>query len=433
MSTAVLVAWTFTYLAHSTVLIAGAWLLERSGILRSLGAREWLWRAALLGGVVSASVQSFGEVRPWTGSAPLPHGVESIDRVAARPIPSLAGPSPAGWGATRLSTEGAPMGRIGERESRPAAVPLAARLRDLAPQLGVGLLGLWLIGLSLRAYVALGRRRPVRAGVWADELTGLIRDARLVRRVRLTSSRRLVAPVALGVLRPEICLPARALGEERAHLARPALAHELAHLVRFDPLWLGVAYVARSLLFVQPLNHLAARRLAHLAELSADEWAVRRTGDRIALARCLTEVAGWLRPIGPPLGTCAMVRRRGRLEERVRRLLDERPEGGARRAPALAALAVLAVAPLALPGWSASAPSPADPAARAGAARTWNAAARTIELLEDQLAAIEERLSAFPPSRPVPADLIERLRALRAVLSYLDATVDREIDPGGHR
>lgn len=46
------VAWLFTYLIHSTVLIGGAWLAVRLGIASGPEGREALWKAALVAGLL---------------------------------------------------------------------------------------------------------------------------------------------------------------------------------------------------------------------------------------------------------------------------------------------------------------------------------------------------------------------------------------------
>ena len=124
------------------------------------------------------------------------------------------------------------------------------------------------------------------------------------------------------------------------------IAHELAHVARFDPFWLDFCRLLESVLFLQPLHRLARRQLARCAEFRCDDWAVRETGDRIALARCLTEVAGWLGR-RTPLPACGMADLRSPLAERVRRILDagptpdRRPVGVATIAPTLIAATVL--------------------------------------------------------------------------------------------
>ena len=61
---ALAVGWLLTYLLHSTVLIGGAWALTRVVALQP-GTRDFLWRLALLGGVVTASAVV------WSTPAPL--------------------------------------------------------------------------------------------------------------------------------------------------------------------------------------------------------------------------------------------------------------------------------------------------------------------------------------------------------------------------
>ncbi|MCP3914732.1 MAG: M56 family metallopeptidase [bacterium] len=406
-----------TYLAHSTVLIAGAWLAVRHRLVRSLAAREWLWRAALVGGILGATVQTFAGVRPVAGNATL------FEARAVAPRVSVA------------ALERAPDVRRLSDDRLPHAQPApATRLRHLAPGLGLLGLGLWCGVLALRARLALGNRRRLDDGPWRRALDELVRDARLARGVRLSTSARLAAPVAMGVLQPEICVPVRALEADLAYLARPALAHELAHHKRFDPFWLGLTHIVRTLFFFQPLNRLAARELAHLAELAADDWAARRTGDGLALARCLTEVAGWVQSDPPLLGTCPMVRRRGRLAERVHRLLDDPHEDRGRALPArIGAALLLACVPWMLPGWAVASD------ARAANDRSWANADRMHRSLVLELERIDAHLVALPAHMPVHlrAALEARAQELQTALDQVRPAIrsglEHDSRPGENR
>ncbi len=423
------IVFALTYLVAATALLAGAWLVVRFGWVRSVAAREWLWRAALVGGLIGAGAQTFARVRPFPGSTPLfapPASVPAAARPAHQEFAVEHSP------ISREPTVAAPA----PRALRDRAAELGQGLRSAAPGLSLLLAGLWIAGLGLRARLALGRRTPLIAGPWVTELSRLLEATPLRRTVRLSSSDRLVTPVAMGILRPEICVPSRALGDDQQHLARPALAHELAHVARFDPFWLGLAHAMRSLLFFQPLNRVAARELAHLAELSADDWAARQTGDGLALARCLTEVAEWLRPrkaegasaLAPSLGTCAMVRQHGRLAERIHRLLDtssERRRGGPAR---LGATALVVGAPWMLPGWSVSpAAQPALPPA--AFEQTWGGAAERAAELARELVDLEARLAQLAATRVDSAEptaaLKQRAQLLRAALEQLEPAISR--------
>jgi len=110
---------------------------------------------------------------------------------------------------------------------------------------------------------------------------------------RLLSSDAFHEPVAYGLVRWTIVLPngmERRLGKDEL---KSLLAHELAHLVRGDVLWLWIGRVLCSCLAFQPLNFLARRRWQHAAEFLCDDWAVGRGGSAISLARCLTRIAEW--------------------------------------------------------------------------------------------------------------------------------------------
>jgi beta-lactamase regulating signal transducer with metallopeptidase domain len=192
---------------------------------------------------------------------------------------------------------------------------------------GLVLLALLALGaLRLRDHLA-GRRR-LREGPLVQRLADLRRAAGIRRPVRLMVSPRIQAPIALGTLLPEICVPPRALDELTPPMQDAMLAHELAHIARFDPLWLGLCRWLETLLFFQPLNRLARRRLAESAEFLCDDRAVRWTGDSISLARCLAEVAGWLaaerRDLAPRGSLCGMAEKRSKLSERVTRILEQR-------------------------------------------------------------------------------------------------------------
>src|SRR5436189_4271057 len=102
------------------------------------------------------------------------------------------------------------------------------------------------------------------------------------------------------------------------------LAHELAHLARRDSLWLAGASLIERCFFFQPLNRLARRELETTAEYLSDEWATRKTGSAVALAKCLARVAEWIQasPLGVPVA--GLAERRSLLVSRISRLLEGR-------------------------------------------------------------------------------------------------------------
>ncbi len=307
-------AWLLTYSLHSTLFLALAWLVSTRLAGRRARLEEAIWRFALVGALVTATVQLAAGWEPvagrWTLNAP---AAASSVEVTSRPMQ-------------------API----------RALPVSLAVRAEAPQatlpawpldLRSTVLGLWALGalfLCLRwtgSYLRLKRRLRARPEVVGGGMFALMRqlsgDAGLAPLVRLTCSSRVSVPVALGLGRPEICVPPRALSHLEPEQQEGMLAHELAHLVRRDPFWLAFSRMLAGVLFFQPLNWVACRRLRELSERLCDEWAVERTGRPLSLARCLAEVAGWSVRSASPLPVPSMADRPSSLARRIRHLLDD--------------------------------------------------------------------------------------------------------------
>ncbi|MCZ6835003.1 MAG: M56 family metallopeptidase, partial [Planctomycetota bacterium] len=186
-----------------------------------------------------------------------------------------------------------------------------------------------LLGLSIRQLrYALRGRRHIDDPRTINIFKGLLERSGAGPRVLLTSSDRLTTPVAMGVFRKEICLPIQALESLSDPELESMLAHELAHLVRHDPLWVLIAQALTTLLFIQPLNFVVRKQLREIAEYQCDAWAAKQCDDALPLARCLTEVASWMIQARRENGTrlvSGMSVHQSTLSRRVGRLLYEEP------------------------------------------------------------------------------------------------------------
>ncbi len=326
-------SYLLTYLIHSTLLLGGALLVCAALGLRRLGLQEALVKTALLGALVTAALPQGWAGRSLRMSLPSADAVTTLSVTTTRSEPELARPAV-------MAT--------------PQVVPAAtapedgARLRLVLPLLVGGwvlgaVLGLALLARDARCLRArLSRRQWLRAGSLAEILARIRRLAGVTAPVRLSRSESLGVPIALGIVRPEICVPPRVETELPADLQEGLLAHELGHLVRRDPLWAIVSLAIERIFFLQPLNRLARRRLEVLGDLRADDWAAARTRQAPALARCLARVAEWtLAPSG--LGLAAVAGDRGVLPARVRRLLLKAARDERGVSPALGAIVVTAV------------------------------------------------------------------------------------------
>jgi len=131
-------AWLLTYAIHSTVLLSLAWLLVR--VRRwSPGASELLWKSALLGGILTASVQLRLDLRPA--------GTVMLQRTAVTaPAASL---EPVDWPEAPSPTRDTHITRV-SKSSPEASSPLISMSRSSAVVLAWGIVAL-ILGFSGRA------------------------------------------------------------------------------------------------------------------------------------------------------------------------------------------------------------------------------------------------------------------------------------------
>ena len=342
-------AWLLTYAIHSTVLLSLAWLLMR--VRRwTPAASELLWKSAMLGGILTASVQLRLDLRP-AGTVILQPPAVVAPAASAAPLDWPERPTRAQNKSAAPSTKSfvPPVSQASVETSTPFISMSRSSVAVLAWGFVALVLGLGYVARRLILVGRLGDRREVPEGRLLDMLNELAGDAGLRTAPRLTSTDRISSPIALGVR--EICVPETALTDLDVDQQRSLLAHELAHLARRDPVWLGVASLIERVFWIQPLNRVASRQIATSAEFLCDDWAVRRTGSGVPLARCLAQVAEWIQasPLGVPVA--GMAEERSLLVTRVTRLLEGgKPTGRSRRGVAIGAVAVLIATIVVAPG-----------------------------------------------------------------------------------
>ena len=315
------VSWLLTYGLHSTVLLGGVWVIgrlaDRLGFSRPDPIwREFLWKAALVGGVATSALSLAG----------VGVGLVAVD------LP-VAGTVSGSVGGTGIESTG---------NGILSSLPLAG-IAGVAWLFGVVVLGarrLWTRRSILRA---LADRRPVSESRVNEHFAELYEGAGHGRVPSVsTVSFMPGGPVALWT--DEICLPDWIIREASSDQLKSVLAHELAHLRRRDPWWLQVALIFETVFFFQPLNGLARRRLEHLFECRCDREAVRMTGRRRPLAEILLKVAR--RPsTGGTAPSVGMAGTPSGLRERISRLASptDAASGGGRSPAQLAGLGCILV------------------------------------------------------------------------------------------
>lgn len=188
------------------------------------------------------------------------------------------------------------------------------------------LVEVWLFGValfSLRSaggFVLLERQRrresTVVEGRLLESCYALQGKLGITRVVQYCESAILQAPAVIGWFRPVVFLPATALTGLSEEQLRLVIAHELAHIRRYDAFVNLFQVCAETLLFYHPAVWWLNRRIRTEREHCCDETAVALCGNAVEYARALTLMEEWR---NPPV--FAMAANRGPLSDRIRHLL----------------------------------------------------------------------------------------------------------------
>lgn len=358
MKSELFAAWLLTLALHAVVMLAIAWLADRRLLRSHLGWREWIWRIALFGGLISASGQMLLDTPKAARIATTP--TIEAEHPVAHSTPAVQRQEPDLRSTTSVSTTFQARSVMHPSPAESIAPANAGSPFMIAMPTWVQMLVvMWLAGAML-AFARIGRawKQMRRTLVDADTLSDdSIREvaAELARQAGIAAPRLLVlddlaSPAAFGGNR--IVLPRWVLERLDRSRLRAMLAHEIAHLARRDPARkLAIASVCAVLWFV-PLTTLARRRLDQIAEQSCDAWAARQCGDGRVLAECLYECAEH-HSRGPQFEfAAAMSSRHSPVLQRINQLVDGVPMNLRVSLPRLliASALTLAAALVLLPG-----------------------------------------------------------------------------------
>jgi beta-lactamase regulating signal transducer with metallopeptidase domain/protocatechuate 3,4-dioxygenase beta subunit len=232
-----------------------------------------------------------------------------------------------------------------DRAAQSPWLPFAQQWIVYGWMLGATILGGRLLVGWLWLHWLRGRLEPVPTAL-AAQAEQLCRALHL-RVPRLNACRHIHEAIATGLLRPLILFPVAWLTELPPDMLEAILAHELAHLCRWD-LWVNALQrLIETLLFYHPAVWWLSRRLRVERELCCDELAVLLTQDRLRYVQTLERV-GRLVALGTHSGLAlTMGGTQMTLLLRVKHLLAPRP---ARLCPTPWLLVLVAVA-LPLAGW----------------------------------------------------------------------------------
>jgi len=285
-----------------TVVLMGAWAASFALRRAPAALRHWTWCLALAAVLALPALLALAPA--WTAQVPAGALLDSptalVVRATAAPVSAAIGPD--WWLVTWLA--------------------------------GAGAVSCWFLAGAFRLWRIERGARPLDD----PEAPGKIRE-----------TDRIAVPMAWGLWRPVVLLPAEAR-DWPAERRRVVLLHELGHIARFDCWTQLLAQVACVLYWFHPLVWLAAARLRQEREQACDDRVLAAGVRPSDYAAHLLELARSLRT-GELLAGAVAMAQRSHFEGRLLAILDEsRRRGPLRRwTAAVAALASMAlVGPLAV-------------------------------------------------------------------------------------
>jgi uncharacterized protein (TIGR03435 family) len=198
--------------------------------------------------------------------------------------------------------------------------------------------GAWLVASRMRSLQV----RPAPRE-WQNRLDRLGIRLRVARPTRLLISAAVQVPTVVGWLRPLVLVPVGALTGMAPELIEGLLAHELAHIRRYDYPVNLMQGIIEAALFYHPAVWWLSNHIRMERELCCDDIAAATCGDNLIYARALAELETY-RPVrlNPALAANG-----GSLKDRIARLLGLSGSASPLCAPAPGASGSLAIAILA--------------------------------------------------------------------------------------
>jgi len=400
---------------------------------RTAAARHLVWVVALAS---MLALPLLSRVLPAWRVVPVPAPLRPVASFVAAPVAA----APPAVSALREGGEESVADVPSSAASLPSssgedatARPAASAAAPAVPAFDwkTALMAVWIVGgaaLVLRLAYGLVRvfwmeRRAVEItdDGWVRIADGLARRLRVGRMVTLLREAHAVVPMTWGVVRPVVLLPAdaEAWDTERRTVV---LAHELAHVRRWDTLTQWIAHLALAVFWFNPLVWMAARQMREEREHACDD-AVLSIGTRpVEYADHLLNIVRSLGATEGPAAALAMARR-SQFEGRLLAILDgATPRGGVSRGLGFAALVLAAAAVLPLGALRAALPAQGaepsvaaafQPAAQQAASPpspgkappkgTFTGIAGKLKAIMHRAGALPPRDTAAAPKAPAPA------------------------------
>jgi beta-lactamase regulating signal transducer with metallopeptidase domain/protocatechuate 3,4-dioxygenase beta subunit len=273
-----------------------------------------------------------------------------LDNSASNMPPTAKNESTAGQLARRSPAAEAHPGEV----AAPLQEALLNQLRSLAPAIAIMYLaGVLMMLIRLAAALCGGQRltslgHPVAEPSILDMLVTQAERLALKAVPMVAYCERIAVPIVVGVLKPVILLPAAIMSGLSSQELAAVLAHELAHVKRFDHILIVVQRFLEAMLFFHPAVWWLGRRIHDLREHTCDDLVIQGGIDRMEYARSLLRVAELRVGDDARAAQLAQLALDGgdpsKLRQRIERIVQSNDEPGVRLNQSRATFALVASA-----------------------------------------------------------------------------------------
>ena len=225
---------------------------------------------------------------------------------------------------------------------------LDRNVADLAPIA----VGLWLLGVaffSLRLGGGFSQLRGYRTkhatevdAVWQDVFSRLCVRVKVSQTVRILQSALVETPIAIGVFRPVVLIPAGLFLQIHPRELETIIAHELIHIRRYDPLVNVAQCVVETLLFYHPAVWWMSSQIRREREFAADAAVLEMFEDsHVTYARALANLEEIRLRTNQQTPRYATAANGGNFMQRIQRILQIKTEASGANSAWTAGLAFL--------------------------------------------------------------------------------------------
>ncbi len=165
------------------------------------------------------------------------------------------------------------------------------------------------------------RAKPLVETEWLPALKRVGHRLKLKSLPALAWSTEVATPVVVGIFRPIVVVPQALLSSFTVQQIESILAHELAHLRRFDPWIVALQRSLETILFFHPAIWWASRQMDQAREEACDDIVLTSGIDPAEYATALLHCSSAASPTEPIPALAASGPRAGSLRHRILRIL----------------------------------------------------------------------------------------------------------------